>query len=74
MLNFLSYFPNRYTEKGSSEKKRDKVREAVQEIRGKGSNQIKPIHILDDFDKHYPHYKRLHNIVGKMSRSDTILL
>lgn len=41
-------------EKGSSEKKRDKVREAVQEIREKGSNQIKAINILRDFIKHYP--------------------
>ncbi len=42
------------SEKGSSEERRDKDKEAVQEIRGKGSNQIKAINILHDFIKHYP--------------------
>jgi hypothetical protein len=41
-------------EKSSSEKKRDKVRADVQEIRGKGSNQVKAINISRDFIKYYP--------------------
>jgi hypothetical protein len=42
------------SEKGSSEERRDKDKEAVQEIRGKGSNQIKAIDELLAFIKRYP--------------------
>ncbi|MDA9762209.1 hypothetical protein N9C84_03970 [Desulfobacterales bacterium] len=42
------------SDKGSSDKRRHKDKDAVQEIRGKGSNQIKAIDKLRGFIEHYP--------------------